>query len=218
MPRRTVATFDGFFRPIRRSQRTCVLAALAILTGSTAGHADDTRQLPTWTAVESRVATLAEPFEDTRIRVRVAKELKPLAMNSANADGDERQGGLVVYGWTPSGDVPSATSFLVYLFPPPNSAGEDLDDFVDGFKRSLAREMEDATFGEVESGIVQGAEARRGLLRGTLPVLGAVRIVYVAFMDDRGVVAITAMAPADSKDEPTLSTMATSALTVSRAK
>jgi hypothetical protein len=210
--------FENFSRPFQRLWPVLLFAVLETLTSFVAVHADETQQLPTWKPVAGRIATLGEPFEDARIRVRPAKALKPLARNSANADGGALPGELVIYGWTPTGDVPSATSFLIYVFPPPSSEGEDLDDFVDGFKSSIAGQMEDLTFGEVESGIFQGVEARRGQWKGTLPVLGTVRVVFVVFIDDQGTVAITAMRPAESEGEPTLDTMATSALTFSRAK
>ncbi len=215
---RVLPAFENFPRPSRRVWLVVLSAMLVTLICDVAGYGDETQKLPTWSPDAKRVALLGEEYQDARIRVRPAKELKPLARNSANADGSVEKSGMFVYGWTPSGDVPSAISFLVYLFPPPTSEGEDLDDFVDSFKSSLARQMEDPTFSEVQSGIFDGVEARRGQLKGTLPVLGTVRIAFVVFIDDQGVVAITATHPADSEDKPPLATMAMSALTFSRAK
>jgi hypothetical protein len=195
-------------------QRGLPLLVLIALVSVAPGRAED--KPPAWRANASEVARLGEAFKDEAISIRLPKGFAPLANNPPNSDEALKQAGVLVYGWTPTGEVPSLSSLGVYLLPPPRVAGETLDDFLAGFKKSVTSQMEDVSF-DAQSGTFQGVEARRGILRGKLPD-GEVQGVFLVFRDAKGTVAITGMRPVASTDEPTGAMLAAALLTFQRAK
>lgn len=182
------------------------------------GRAEQKADTSDWQPNAGQVAKLGDEFTDDQIRMRLPKGFTPLPQNPPNGGEAAKKAGLTIYGWTATSQLPSTTSVMVMMFPPPATTDETLDDFVTGLNESVTRQMQNVTMGKSQAGKFHGVDARRGSFKGTIPNVGEVRSVFLVFIDTQGTVAITATLPADQKGEPTAAMLAASLLTFARAK
>lgn len=156
-------------------------------------RAADPATLPEWKAAPQTVAQLGAKFEDAHVSIQPPADLKRVEQP---VPPELAERGIHSYAWTASGmvGVASPKNLSVTLTPYATPSSDALDKTIEGMQGSIKKGTEDANFGQVRSGRVNGFEARAGSF--TAKIQGEKVIAYYLIsIDPVGTYAVTAMLP-----------------------
>ena len=184
--------------------------SIAFLVGS--ADAQDKPELREWAADQEIIARLGEPFADSQISIRAARDLKRVDRPNPLELADR---GIFNYGWTPDGSFPNVTNLSVALTPFKQPSAAALDKTVEGMKKSVQRNLQEVQFGDVQKGTFREQEARLG--QYTAKIAGEEIIaMFLIGIDDKGTFGVTAMLPKSAASEERAQELKAAILTFER--